>query len=61
MSINSLVGKQGVETTSLLEVIEFTTLSCYCNILRRYSMKYEDNKDFLIWLLVGLILALLFT
>lgn len=90
MFTNSLVGKQGIETTLLLEVIEFTALSCYYNILRRYSyerflstvlvymvgyilnayayamvrsnaMKYDDNKDFLIWLLVGLILALLFT
>ncbi len=29
MLINSLVGKQGIETTSLIEVIEFVALSCY--------------------------------
>nr|DAO02959.1 MAG TPA: hypothetical protein [Caudoviricetes sp.] len=29
---NSLVGKQGIETTSLIEVIEFVALSCYCGL-----------------------------
>ena len=33
MLINSLVGKQGIETTSLIEVIEFATLSCYSIVL----------------------------
>ncbi|AAK56841.1 hypothetical protein BK5-Tp62 [Lactococcus phage BK5-T] len=31
---NSLVGKQGIETTSLIEVIEFATLSCYYILLQ---------------------------
>ena len=34
MLINSLVGKQGIETTSLIEVIEFATLSCYYILLQ---------------------------
>nr|DAV37908.1 MAG TPA: hypothetical protein [Caudoviricetes sp.] len=32
MFFSSLVGKQGIETTSLLEVIEFEPLSCYCGL-----------------------------
>lgn len=34
MLFSSLVGKQGIETTSLIEVIEFATLSCYYILLQ---------------------------
>ncbi|WP_308297741.1 HNH endonuclease [Lactococcus cremoris] len=55
MLINSLVGKQGIETTSLIEVIEFATLSCYYILLqvvqwaafycwRNYMSPYKDKR-----------------
>ena len=55
MLINSLVGKQGIETTSLIEVIEFEPLSCYYILLqvvqwaafycwRNYMSPYKDKR-----------------